>query len=150
ASPWMRSFQRPNTARISHVRLSGGATLEISRAASARCVSVLLVTDIGTTPVSRYLPMVRRLAELRRVVPNWEPVLFVVTLDPGGTSARLQAWRSLVARAAHHGSLDARFATWDDLGKAAPSVRMPRPGSLAVCSATSNAGPDLGRSSENQ
>lgn len=149
-SPWRRSFHRLDAVRSSHVRLAFGATLEFPSGSSPRHCPVLLITDIGTMPVFRYLHALRRLAQFRAVEPNWAPLLFVVTFDPAGTGARLKAWRSLVARAARYGPIDAQFTTWDDLAKAAPFVRMPRPRNRKGTMVAGSTSHEFGSLSDNQ
>jgi hypothetical protein len=110
-SPWVGTLRNPQTARSSHVRLSGGARLNLGGGGSVRKIQALLLADLGTTPVSKHQRLLDRLARFRAAEPNWEAVLVVVTFDPGGTGARIDAWRSLIASAARHGRLEARFTT---------------------------------------
>jgi Replication-relaxation len=121
-SPWIRIITPTEGGRSRRVRLPAAAVLQSGKADGGLAQRLLLLPDVGTAPVASYRSMLRGLVDLRRtVVPTKEdePVLIVgVATSPRSSSARAQAWRSLLdetARRADEPPLRARVLarqTW--------------------------------------
>ena len=124
--PWVRSLASPRATQIHHVRLPAAAVL----AADSELVPVLLLPDLGSAPVVSYRTLLKRLLELRRAGQGTEePLLVIVTSDFAHSSARTDAWRSLlrrVATSAGEPPLRARIVSSTETPRAAGGKGHPR------------------------
>jgi hypothetical protein len=116
--PWIRTLAPPDGARRRHVRLPAAAVLQTQETDGGHWRAVLLLPDLGTAPLHSYRASLRALIDLRRLLltdQDQEPVLVVgVATSRYSSSARIQAWRSLlqdVARRADEPSLRAHLLT---------------------------------------
>jgi len=100
--PWLRTIGPMEGKPGRRVRVPAAAVLHGRQPDGEASVALLLVPDLGTAPLSSYRPMLQALIELRRTAltntdVGGEPVLVVGVVAPPATStARAQAWRSLV------------------------------------------------------
>jgi hypothetical protein len=97
--PWVRRFAPTDSARMRRVRLPAAAALRTGGAGDAR-LRVLLLPDLGTTPLASYRPTLRALHDLRRTAAGDDEdrtVLIIgVATSASVSTARAQAWRSLL------------------------------------------------------
>jgi Replication-relaxation len=81
------------------VRLPAAAVVQTGDT-DATCLRLLLLPDLGTTPLASYRPTLRALTDLRRsalAVGEDEPVLVVgIAISSRLVTARAQAWQSLL------------------------------------------------------
>jgi Replication-relaxation len=109
--PWVRMLRPGEGGRGRHVRLPAAVVLIDACGLALRLV---LVPDLGTAPLSSYRAALRGLIELRQaadVDDDDEPLLLVGVATYRDSSARADAWRSLlqqVARKAGDRPLQAR------------------------------------------
>jgi hypothetical protein len=113
--PWIRIITPTEDGRSRRVRLPAAAVLQSGQSEGGQAELLLLLPDVGTAPLASYRSTLRVLVDLRRTVlanKEDEPVLIVgVATSPRSSSARAQAWRSLLdetARRADEPPLRAR------------------------------------------
>jgi hypothetical protein len=140
--PWIRAVWFPLRRQLLRVTVPAGAVL-VSRVLSAgvwvahrKPVTVLLLPDLGTTPVARYREMLRRLVSLREA--QFEEgladpqELVIVTPDPDRKGTRSKAWLQLLERVARRQEqplFPARVLDWEQTAEvlsAGPAPRRPR------------------------
>jgi len=118
-SSWHSDYP-PHVAAREPSRLPAAAVLVDPQTDDGQPLRVLLLPDLGTAPLTSYRPTLQALIEMRRtthIKEGDEPVLIVgVATSPRSSSARAEAWRSLlqqVARRADGRPLRARVLISD-------------------------------------
>src|SRR6266516_1682882 len=98
--PWIRTVAPTDAGRRRRVRLPAAAVLQSRPTQAGQAERLLLLPDVGTAPLASYRPALRALIDMRRTVltnAEDEPVLIVgVATSRHSSSARIQAWRSLL------------------------------------------------------
>ncbi len=102
--PWIRTITPTEGDGKRRVRLPAAAMLQSRQTDSGQPLRLLLLPDVGTAPLSSYRLTLQALNELRRtalIKEEHEPVLIVgVATSPRSSTARVQAWRSLLQEVA--------------------------------------------------
>src|SRR5215470_3914627 len=97
--PWVRSITPNGAMRRRRVRLPAAAVLQSCHRDDGQAVRVLLLPDVGTAPLGSYRLTLQALIDLRRtahIQEENEPVLVVGVATSRTSTARAQAWRSLL------------------------------------------------------
>jgi hypothetical protein len=100
--PWIRTVTPIEGKRRRHVHAPAAAVLRGRQPEGGPPVALLLLPDLGTAPLSSHRPMLQALLELRRAALTSgdeanDPVLVVgVAIARSDSTARVQAWRSLL------------------------------------------------------
>ncbi|MGI9149643.1 MAG: replication-relaxation family protein [Chloroflexota bacterium] len=102
--PWIRTLALSQSGRARHVRLPAAATLVQNNRECEQPRGLLLLPDVGTSPVASFRPVLRGLLELRQssdTDPDEEPLFVVGVATAGDSEARVAAWYSLLQQVAH-------------------------------------------------
>ncbi|MDQ6670319.1 MAG: replication-relaxation family protein [Chloroflexota bacterium] len=135
--PWIRTLTRAKTGRARHVRLPAAAALIQDNSDGRQPRGLLLLPDLGTTPVALYRPVLRGLIDLAHAsdADVKDEALLVVGIGVAAaeSSGRLEAWHALleqVARRAGEEPPRAQVFVWPQRVTDSPG-RSQRPGSQA-------------------